>query len=99
MGTLKTIANSIRLSLRPMDMVPRFNQNTFAVSVQYEDPRTFSPGLFDRLIDSIKRHTQQTTDQGKQLHIAIGIWHGHEFDSPPSVADIIGYARKASAPI
>ena len=99
MGTLKTIANSIRLSLRPMDMVSRFNQNTFAVSVQYEDPRTFSPGLFDRLIDSIKRHTQQTTDQGKQFHLSIGIWHGHEFDPAPSVADIIQLAREASAPI
>ena len=99
MGTLKTIANSIQLSLRPMDMVSRFNLNTFAVSVQYQDAETFNPNLFDRLIHSIKRHTQQTTDQGKQLHISIGIWHGHEFDPAPSVADIIGYARGASAPI
>jgi two-component system cell cycle response regulator len=99
MGTLKTIANSIQLSLRPMDMVARFNINTFAVSVQYQDPGAFSPSLFDRLIQSIKRHTLQTTDQGKQLNISIGIWHGHDFDPAPTVADVIGLAHKACAPI
>ena len=99
LGTLKTIANSIQLSLRPMDMVSRFSLNTFAVSVQYPDPQTFDPKLFDRLIQSIKRHTMQTTDQGKQLHVSIGVWHGHEFDPMPSAADLIGYARSASAPI
>ncbi|TNF88626.1 MAG: response regulator [Gammaproteobacteria bacterium] len=99
LGTLKTIANSIQLSLRPVDMVSRFNLNTFAVSVQYANPQEFNPDLFDRLIESIKRHTMQTTDQGKQLHISIGVWHGHDLDPAPSVSEIIGYARKASAPI
>ncbi len=99
MGTLKTIANSIQLSLRPMDMVSRFNLNTFAVSVHYQDPETFNPDLFDRLIHSIKRHTLQTTDQGKQLSISIGVWHGHDFDQVPTVADIIEQARASSAPI
>ncbi len=99
LGTLKTIANSIQLSLRPMDMVSRFNMNTFAVSVQYQDPAVFNPGLFDRLIQSIKRHTLQTTDQGKQLHISIGVWHGHDFDETPSVTDIISSAQQACAPI
>ena len=99
LGTLKTIANSIQLSLRPMDMVSRFNQNTFVVLVQYPDPQSFDPNLFERLINSIKRHTQQTTDQGKQLHISIGVWHDHELDPQPTVAQIIGYAREACAPI
>ena len=44
LGSLKTIANSIQLSLRPMDMVSRFNINTFAVSVQYQDPNIFQSG-------------------------------------------------------
>jgi len=99
LGTLKTIANSIQLSLRPMDMVSRFNITTFAVSVHYQDPGVFNPNLFDRLIHSIKRHTMQTTDQGKQLHIAIGVWYGHDFDPEPSVADILSNAHKACAPI
>ena len=99
LGTLKTIANSIQLSLRPMDMVARFNISTFAVMVQYQDPEKFNTGLFDRLINSIKRHTMQTTDQGKQLNISIGVWHGHEFDPTPSGAEIIGLAHRACAPI
>ena len=99
LGTLKTIANSIQLSLRPMDMVSRFNINTFAVSVYYQDPQAFNPDLFDRLIQSIKRHTMQTTDQGKQLHISIGVWHGHQLDETPSTLDILSSAHQALAPI
>ncbi|MCP4984204.1 MAG: response regulator [Gammaproteobacteria bacterium] len=99
LGTLKTIANSIQLSLRPMDMVFRFNINTFAVSVHYQDPQVFDPDLFDRLIQSIKRHTKQTTDQGKQLNISIGTWYGHGFDPAPSVTEIISLTHQACAPI
>ncbi len=98
LGTLKTIANSIQLSLRPMDMVSRFNINTFAVSVQYHDPEAFNPDLFDRLINSIKRHTLQTTDEGKHLDISIGVWHGNGFEAP-SVSEIINLAHEACAPI
>ena len=99
LGTLKTIANSIQLALRPMDMVSRFNMNTFAVSIQYEDPEVFNPDLFQRLIQNIKRHTLQTTDQGKQLYISIGIWHGHDLDPAPTVSEIIDYANNAIAQI
>ena len=99
LGTLKTIANSIQLSLRPMDMVARFNTSSFAVLVPYPDPDKFNADLFQRLISSIKRHTMQTTDQGKQLGISIGVWHGHEFDPAPSATQIIAQVRQASAPI
>jgi len=98
-GTLKTIANSIQLSLRPMDIVARFDASTFAVLVPYQDPEKFNADLFERLVGSIKRHTMQTTDQGKQLGISIGVWHGHEFDPAPSAAEIIAQVRQASAPI
>ncbi len=99
LGTLKTIANSIQLSLRPMDMIARFSINTFAVLVQYPDPKVFNPSLFDRLIHSIKRHTMQTTDQGKQLHISMGVWHGANLDPAPTVSEIVSNANQASAPI
>ncbi|MCG6890853.1 MAG: response regulator [Gammaproteobacteria bacterium] len=99
LGTLKTIANSIQLALRPMDMVSRYDINTFAVLVHYQDPQAFNLGLFERLIDSIKRHTRQTTDQGRQLQISIGTWHGHELDPAPGLAEIIGNARQACMPI
>jgi len=99
LGTLKTIANSIQLSLRPMDMVARFNKSAFAVLVPYPEPQKFNTDLFDRLINSIKRHTMQTTDQGKQLNISIGVWHGHEFDPTPTAAEIITLVHQVCAPI
>ena len=98
-GTLKTIANSIQLSLRPMDIVSRFSANTFAVLVQYHDPAKFNTDLFSRLINSIKRHTLQTTDQGKQLSISIGVWHDNDLDPAPSVTEIIDSAQQASVSI
>lgn len=88
-GTLKTIANSLQLGIRPMDMVSRFDSGTFAVSIYYEDPEVFNVDLFDRLIESIKRHTHETSDEGKPLKISIGIWHGHELDSSSSAAEIL----------
>ena len=69
------------------------------MSVHYPDPEVFNSRVFDRLIQSIRRHTQQTTDQGKKLSISIGIWHGHEFSPAPTVSEVIGYAQQASAPI
>lgn len=99
LGTLKTIANSIQLSLRPMDMVARFDTSSFAVLVPYQGPDKFNTNIFERLVSSIKRHTMQTTDQGKQLSISIGVWHGHEFDPPPPAQEIIARVRQASAAI
>jgi PleD family two-component response regulator len=98
-GTLKTIANSIQLALRPMDMVARFSLNSFAVAVHYQDPQAFNLQLFERLVHSIRRHTLLTTDQGKQFTFSIGVWHGHELQPAPKVAEIIGYANQARSPI
>ena len=99
LGTLKTIANSIQLSLRPMDMVARFNLNTFAVAVHYQDPESFTLELFERLVHSIRRHTMQATDRGKHFGFSIGVWHGHDFEPAPKVAEIISYANQARSPI
>ena len=98
-GTLKTIANSIQLSLRPMDLVARYNKNTFAVLVHYQDPEAFNLDMFDRLIDNIQRQSQPTTEHGTDLQISLGIWHGHELDPEPGMADIIEHAKKACRPV
>ena len=97
-GTLKTVSNSLQLALRPMDMVCRFDVNTFAVSMHYREPGVFNPNMFKRLIESIKRHTRETSDQGERLKISIGVWHGngYEFDPSPTVDDIITSAQQAS---
>ena len=98
-GTLKTVANSIQLSLRPMDMVARYDSNTFAVLVHYPDPEVFNLGLFDRLIESIKRNTPHIGNQNEPLQISIGIWHGHELNPAPGMSEIIHRAQQACAPI
>lgn len=96
--TLKTVASTIQLSLRPMDMVSRYNTNTFAVLVHYQDPQAFSLDMFDRLTDNIKRQTQQTSGQ-PQLKISLGTWHGHELDPAPTLGEIIAQARQVCVPI
>lgn len=98
-GTLKTIANSIQLSLRPMDMVARFSLNSFAIAVHYQDPEAFNLQLFERLVASIRRHTLQSTDQGKHFTFSVGVWHGHGLDPAPTVAEIISYANQARGPV
>ena len=98
-GTLKTISNSLRIVLRPMDMVCRFDINTFAVLIHYQEPGVFNINLYRRLIDNIKRHTHQTSDQGEQLNISLGLWHGHEHDTEPSVDDIISAALGSLKPV
>ena len=95
-GTLKTISNSLQLALRPMDMVSRFNIKTFAVSIYYEDPDVFNPNVFKRLVDTIKRHTRETNDQGNQIKISIGVWHSHIMTPVPTVIDIIASAQRSS---
>ncbi|MCP4429921.1 MAG: response regulator [Gammaproteobacteria bacterium] len=94
-GTLKTIANSLQLAIRPMDTVSRFDSNTFAVSIYYDDPEVFNINLFHRLITSIKRHTHQTSDEGKPLKISTGIWYGHELDPQPSTQTIISKVQNS----
>ena len=93
-GTLKTISNSLQLALRPMDRVFRFDVNTFAVTIHYQEPDDFNLEMFQRLVDNIKRHTRQTSDQGKQLDMSVGVWHGHGLDPVPSVGEIIASALK-----
>lgn len=95
LGTLKTIANSLQLAVRPMDLVSRFNINTFAVSMFYADPTAFNIDVFHRLIASIKRHTHATSDEGKPLNISAGIWHAHSFDPQPSVNEVIASAQNS----
>ena len=93
-GTLKTISNSLQLALRPMDRVFRFDVNTFAVTIHYQEPDDFNLEMFQRLVDNIKRHTRQTSDQGKQLDMSVGVWHGHGLDPVPGVGEIIASALK-----
>lgn len=98
-GTLKTIANSMQLALRPLDVVARFDTDIFAVLIYYQDPDTFNTRMFQRLIENIKRHTNETSDLGQPLKISLGIWQSHDLDPVPAVADIVSAASKALQPV
>ena len=93
LGTLKTISNSLRLALRPMDLVSRLNANTFAISIYYNDPDQFNPEMFSRLTNNVKKHTLQNNTQGNKLSLSLGVWHGHSLDPAPSVNEIIEAAQ------
>lgn len=95
-GTLKTIGNSLQLALRPLDMVSRYDTNTFAVAISYQEPLVFDTRMFQRLISTIKRHTNDTSDEGKPLKMSVGVWHGHEFDPRPTVSEIISAAQNTT---
>lgn len=99
MGTLKTISNSLQLALRPLDLVSRISPNTFAVSIQFQDPSLFDAAMFQRLIKNVKRHTRETSDLGKQLKFLLGIWYGHDLDPGLTVTDVVARARDALKPI
>ena len=98
-GTLKTIAKSLQLALRPLDLVARLDISTFAVSVHFENPALFNPKMFERLIQNINRHTHLTSDEGKPLQISTGIWYSHELEPRPTVAEIINLAQQALEPV
>jgi hypothetical protein len=76
-------------------MVARFNLNTFAVAVHYLDPETYNPEMFERLIQNIKRYTNETSDQGNRLKIAVGICHYHIFEPAPTISEITSAAHQA----
>ena len=98
-ANLQTIANAIQLALRPLDLVARFDRSMFAVLVQYDDPEAFNLGLFDRLLENIRRQSRFIGDQGTELQLAIGVWHGHQFEPAPTPDEIIGAAREAIQPV
>ena len=98
-GIINAIGHSIQLSLRPMDLVARFDTRTFAVSLQYPDPEAFNLDLFARLIAGVKRQIAGSGADEDSIRISLGVWHGHDFDPAPRFADIIEKARQALAPV
>ena len=97
-GVIKTMAHSIQLSLRPMDMVARFDPGTFAIALHYADPSIFNLDLFSRLLEGIKRHLAGSGEGDNPPRISLGIWHGHEFDPAPTCAEIIAQAKRDLSP-
>lgn len=89
LNTLSVISNSLRLVLRPLDLVARIDHNTFAIALLYNDPATFKQSMFQRCIESIQKHTPRYTDQGKRLKLGHAIWNSHQMTPIPDATQIV----------
>lgn len=87
-GTLKTISNSLQLVLRPLDLIARYDDCTFAIALVYADQTAFNPKVFERSTTSILKHTRLTSDQGEKLQLSISIWFNDDFELIPEVPEV-----------
>jgi len=88
-GTLRTISNSLKLVLRPMDQIVRYDECTFAISLLHDNQQKFNSEMFKRSTNSILKHTNQFTDEGKKLRLSISIWYSDEFDPLPDLSEVL----------
>lgn len=88
-GTLRTIANSMRLVMRPLDVVCRLDQNSFAIALHYDDQVVFNREMFTRLIENIKKRTREKDDRGQNLRFFNYLYLTKDFDPIPSANEII----------
>jgi PleD family two-component response regulator len=98
-GTLRAIANALKLVLRPMDEIARLNDNTFAIALLYADADKFSNEMFERSTKSILKHTHLLSDQGKRIRLSLSCWNTDQFDPVPTPAMIIGNTEMDLKPI
>ncbi len=93
-GTLRTISNSLKLVLRPMDQIVRYDECTFAIALVHDDKQSFNSDMFKRSTNSILKHTNQFTDEGKKLRLSISIWYSDEFDPLPDISEVLTKAEE-----
>lgn len=98
-GTLRTIANSLQMVLRPMDQIARYDDCTFAIAIIYADNSNQNFSMFERSTRSILKHTHQYSDQGKKLSISMSTWSSDQFDPLPMVEDILDQAETDLHPL
>ncbi len=84
----------MKLVLRPMDQIVRYDDCTFAIALVYADQKTFNTDMFKRSTNSILKHTNQFTDQGKKLRLSISIWYSDQFDPFPEISEILHTAEE-----
>lgn len=93
-GTLRTISNSLKLVLRPLDQIVRYDECTFAIVLVHDDKQTFNTDMFKRSTNSILKHTNQFTDEGKKLRLSISIWYSDQFDPLPDISEVLTTAEE-----
>jgi len=85
--------------MRPMDLAARFDSNTFAVSIQYQQTETFNSDMFQRLIQRVEHHLQSNGFPIHEIQISIGVWRAEKFDPAPGITDIFEQAQRMIEPI
>lgn len=90
-GTLRTIANSMKIVTRPLDIVCRLDQNSFAIAVLFENKVAFNSEMFSRLIKNIKKRTREKDDTGKTLRFFSHLLLITEFNPLPAACDLLTF--------
>jgi len=88
-GTLRTIANSMKLVMRPLDVVCRLSATSFAIAIHFDDIEKFNSDMFSRLIQNIKNRTREMDDTGKSLCFLSNLYITADFEPLPSAKEII----------
>lgn len=94
-GTLRTIANSMKLVMRPLDTVCRLDTSTFAIAIFIEDVDNYKADLFPRLLSNIKNRTREKDDTGQSLKFLSHLTINSHFDSTPSAQSVIDSTMEA----
>jgi PleD family two-component response regulator len=98
-GTLRTVSNSLQLVSRPMDLIARYDDITFAVVMLYGSNDAFNIDVFERSTASILSHTHYQTDEGKKMNLSISTWHSDQFDPAPEVEPILIQTESSLRPL
>lgn len=88
-GTLRTIANSMKLVLRPLDTVCRLNSTEFAIAIHIENIDTFNFDMFPRLLENIKNRTREMDDTGQKLKFLSYLYITDDLESLPTAQMVI----------
>ncbi len=98
-GTLRSISHAIQLALRPLDLIARYDNHTFAIALTYAQQDNFQPEIFERSIASILKHNNQKTDQGRDLQVSMSFVVKQVFEPIPEVADILQEVEEGLQPL
>ena len=86
---LRAMANSLQLSLRPLDVISRFDSNTFAIAIDCRNPGQLNAGLFQRRLHETPQQLRYPPGQPPELKISVGIWYSNELDPAPTIEEVI----------
>ncbi len=88
-GTLRTIANSLKLVMRPLDTICRLDTAEFAIAIHIDNTENANLDLFPRLLKNIKNRTREMDDTGKSLLFLSHFQITEDLESLPSSQSII----------